>query len=163
MTSVMKEGGIKSLLQEAVLQAKQLNIALQAEHSALNRNSLGAFEKAIEAKLLHAKNIELVEQQLFSLLKNSGYNWDKEGINQYIKTLNSPAEQRSTLKLWSNLVETVKACQQQNQINGRILNIASVNIRQALDILTGRDPNSKTYSASGKTNKDSKNNSIAVA
>ena len=162
MKDATPTGGIKQLLKQALECVARLHNALREEHAALTSNNLTAFEISVEQKLQHTSELEQVEQQLFSLLRNAGYRWDKQGLTDYVASLSSPSERKTILRSWGNLRQAIVECQQQNQINGRVLNLASVNIRQALNILTGQDSQSKTYSADGKPDKDGKT-AIAVA
>jgi len=155
-------GGLNDLFKQALDSVEQLLRALREEHSALTNNNLPAFEASVQKKIAHTAQLESIEQQIFSLMRNAGYGWDKAGLNQYVETLNSPAEKRGILRNWEKLRDVIQQCQTQNQINGRILNIASVNIRQALEVLTGQKA-SNTYSANRRSKDDDKSDKIAIA
>ncbi|MFV2056046.1 MAG: flagella synthesis protein FlgN [Thiohalomonadales bacterium] len=156
-------GGIKGLLQNAIEYVDKLHLALRDEQSALSNNNLPVFEKSVERKISHTGTLEAIEKSIFCLLDDSGYTMDKSGIADYIATCHNKTEENTIKALWKDLAKTLVECQKQNQINGRILNSASVNIRQALEILTGKRGTSKTYSSQGKQAKDDNSNSIAIA
>jgi len=155
-------GGLSDLLKQALESVEQLHRALREEHTALTSNNLPAFEASIQKKIAHTSYLESIEQEIFSLLHNVGYSWDKSGLTNYVETLNSPAEKRSILRHWEKLRDAILQCQTQNQVNGRILNIASLNIRQALEVLTGHK-SGNTYSADGKAKDGGSNDKIAIA
>lgn len=162
MTDTIPAGGIQQLLTQALEQVALLHDSLRDEHAALTSNQLGSFESAVEKKLKHTARLEQIEQAMFNLLKSDGYRWNKQGFADYVSSLGSSVEHQHILQLWPDLRQLIGKCQLQNQINGRILNLASVNIRQALDILTGHDHHSRIYRADGKPDSDNKT-SIAVA
>ena len=155
-------GGLNDLLKQALESVEHLHRALREEHTALTSNNLPGFEAAIQKKVAHTSTLENLEKNIFSLLRNAGYSWDKSGLNDYVETLDSPAEKRSILRQWEKLRDAIIQCQTQNHINGRILNIASLNIRQALEVLTGQK-SGNTYSADGKPQEGGNNDKIAIA
>jgi len=155
-------GGLNDLLQQALVLVEHLHRALREEHSALSSNNLPEFEASIQKKIAHTTALETLEQTIFSLLRNAGFSWDRNGLTQYVNTLDSPEERRSILNYWEKLRDAIVQCQTQNQINGRILNIASLNIRQALEVLTGQKLGN-TYRADGKSNNGGGNDKIAIA
>jgi len=155
-------GGLNDLLKQAQEAVEQLIRALREEYAALTSNNLPGFEAAIHKKIACTSQLELIEQNLFSLLRNAGYSFDKAGLTAYVETLNSPAEKRAILHHWQQLHDAIAQCQNQNQVNGRILNIASLNIRQALEVLTGQK-SGNTYSANGKPKDGGKGDKIAIA
>lgn len=155
-------GGLNDLLKQALDAVDNLQRALREEHSALTSNNLPAFEASIQKKIGFTNTLEGIEKSIFSLLRNAGYSFDKTGLNNYVSSLNSPAEKRGILRHWEQLRQAILDCQTQNQINGRVLNIASINIRQALEVLTGQKQGN-TYSQDGKPDKSGKNGKIAIA
>jgi len=154
---------IPELLLRAINHINLLHQSLQNEHQALSSNNLNAFERSVENKISHTSDLETIEKSLYSNLNKAGFKMDKKGVADYIATLNQKSDRKNISALWKKMSHALLECQQQNKINGRILNMASVNIRQALDILTGKRGNSKTYSSSGKQSKGDNSNSIAVA
>jgi len=155
-------GGLSDLLKQALEAVEQLHRALREEYTALTSNNLPGFEASIQKKIAYTTQLESIEQTIFSLLRNAGFSWDKTGLNSYVDTLGSPAEKRGILRHWEKLREAILQCQNQNQINGRILNIASLNIRQALEVLTGQK-SGNTYNANGKASDGGKGDKIAIA
>ena len=158
-----KSSGVAELLLSAIAHINSLHESLQDEHQALSSNNLMAFERSVESKISRTSDLESIEKSLFSILNNAGFKMTKKGIADYISTLNKVSDRKKMSLLWQKMASALQECQQQNQVNGRILNMASVNIRQALDVLTGKRGNSKTYSSSGKQSKGDNSNSIAVA
>ena len=107
---LMEQGQYEKALDyfnQALERVAQLHNALREEHEALTTNNLSVFESSVERKLRHTAELEQVEQQLFSLLRNAGYNWDKQGLNDYVSSLSSPADRRDILRLWKNLRQTI--------------------------------------------------------
>lgn len=55
------------------------------------------------------------------------------------------------LQDWQNLQDKLKQCQEQNEINGTVLNINMHNTRRIFDILFGQSDRVVTYDKSGAT------------
>lgn len=159
----LMSGEIKQLLLQAIDRIEKLHLSLEEEYRALSSNNLNAFERSVESKIVHTGDLETIEKSIFSLLKNSGFKMNKQGVADYVATFRSNADKKNITTLWKQMSEALLKCQQQNQVNGRILNMASVNIRQALEILTGKRGAPKTYSSQGKQSKGNNSSSIAIA
>ena len=61
------------------------------------------------------------------------------------------------------LLKATLECNEQNVINARIINTASINIKQALNLLNGRDIDNELYEKSGKTSDGGNSQSFTVA
>lgn len=132
-------------------------VARELEHAehllellAKERTTLGTDGDAIEA-LANAKaeRIEQLEQlhaQRVQLLRQAGCDGSRDGMDLFLRRSRSGAELRSA---WQQLLETISACRDQNQINGIIVESTRRSLRDTLSILQGQQPDDATYGENG--------------
>lgn len=158
-----KTTDVKALLENAMLDIEQLLAALKSEYSALEKNDLTAFEKSVKQKQIYSTSLEKFEHSIFTKIEQAGYQPSQEGLMAYLEENSGPSDTQDLVSLWDRLHLITKNCQEQNLINGQIVNIASITAQQTLDLLIGRDSNTGTYDPSGKTDEDAAKNPLAIA
>ena len=126
-----------------IRQSHELLNALRAEYASFRANDISGFEAATSLKLDLSATIQTTERQLYQTLEQDGYPADQAGLNQYVDGLGLQNK-------YKILMATSKDCQKQNQINARMVNLATVQTQQFLNLLQGREPGTSLYSAAGK-------------
>lgn len=142
---------------------KDLHNTLEQEYKILNANDVAAFENIVKQKQLCAANLEQNEKLLFALLAKHGFNNSNEGLKQLLAQTENDSAFRALHEAWSELLKSTLECNQQNIINARVINLASVNVRRTLKILSGQSDQAETYAQDGKSVDGSGNQSITIA
>jgi flagellar biosynthesis/type III secretory pathway chaperone len=154
---------IADLLQEEHGLCQQLLQALNAEFDALKQRDADLFNQVLTKKQAATAQLEQNETALFEILQVEGFSQSKDGLETFFSSLDDKSDQFGILHTWNELRKLIVECQNQNQINGRILNISLVNIQQALNLLNGRDANPGLYNDTGKSDDSDSNQSLAIA
>jgi len=140
----------ENLIAEELNAALSLHSLLKKEHDALNNLKTSPAEIASLAdQKEHQLNIlEKASQNRMRQLSSS----DPELLTEPLKSL------------WQKLQILAHDCQQQNQLNGIIINSAKNFVEQAATILLGKNPATGfQYGSSGKTVTQSQPRTIAKA
>lgn len=109
----------------------ELTLALEAECAALGSNDSEALDNAgtrKQALMLQLEQLDTERRQLGREL---------------------PATPTTTDPLWSDILQSLRRCQQLNQRNGSAVNQRLNQVRQALSILTGHAGESGLYGPTG--------------
>ncbi len=138
-----------SLLENELEAAESLLSTLKNEFEALN-NTIAPEEISQLAKQK--------EQQLITMEEAS-----QKRIS-IISITDSELSVEPLKSLWKRLLRTAQTCQNQNQINGGIINTTKRHIEQANTILNGRQPVSELrYDSSGETVSERQPRTLAKA
>lgn len=135
-----------------------MNTQIQQLHNAIEQNTdqlLACLIKELEVLNTHNYN-DLVDianekqtlvQMLDDLDKNRQALSPAENYNQYLQQMDNSGR---LLNEWKQLLDKIKQCNQQNEINGRLINRMNQISRETLDLITGHNSNSDvTYSPEG--------------
>ena len=144
---------IQQILQVEVECVNALLQALELEYSALAEHHAQALEDAVRSKQEKILQLETITRQRENLLISFGNITLDENLAE--KKPELFCDNRQLSGLWHQLVELAQKCREKNRINGSIVETASRQSRQALDILRGIVPNAasatETYDHSGQT------------
>ena len=154
---------IVELFQQQFKVTRQLMRTLKQEYDCLSANDITAYEGIVASKQQCAMDLEKHEKELFELLARVQYAPDNEGLKAFLHDTQSSPEYSTLHNAWNVLLKTTLDCNQQNVINARIINAASITIKQALNILSGRDVSNELYEKSGKTTEGGNSTSFTVA
>lgn len=128
-----------SLLQLIEKHSQQLHECLLQEKQALEASQ---YERLCE---LSTEKQTLVDQLQGLDSQREAFAPD-EGFNTYIEN----SANSSLIGQWDKTREVIRLCQQQNEVNGRLLFKRNKLNQETLAILSGRDkPASQTYNAQG--------------
>ena len=128
-----------SLLQNIQNLSQQLLDCLLLEKQALDNNQLQELTKISNQK-------QTLLEQLDQLDKLRAANTTDKNFNTFIAN----SKNQPLIKQWNSTREIIAACQQQNEINGRLLNRRSMVNQDILSILSGRNQQAdETYNAHG--------------
>jgi flagellar biosynthesis/type III secretory pathway chaperone len=136
---------------------------LQQEYECLSTNDITALEGIVARKQQCASELEKHENALFTLLTNANYEANNQGLKSFLQDTETGQEFSTLHNAWTVLLKTTLECNEQNVINARIINTASVSIKQALNVLSGRDVDNELYEKNGKTSDDGGSQSYTIA
>ena len=152
---------IKRTLEQKFECCQQLNGILKREYTAISKQDIDTLGQTSEEKeFCHQKLLEL-EDTFFSAIKQRKLNADKEGVQAFFNLFGE--KQQELDALWGKLINELRRCKEQNEINGRALNMSQSFTKQALSILSGDNQKTSVYTQDGKTDGDSDTQSIAIA
>lgn len=157
MTANRHSIALKELLGAQILAGQQLQTTLQQEFTALQSRDPAAIEQAVAAKQNCLKQFAELEQQRSRILPLApGQSLDDflahHGLNQDVDLTN----------LLTELRQIAANCQQQNLVNGGIVDLGKRHAERSLEIICGK-PADQTYGPAGNTSRKSKSSSLAVA
>jgi len=140
-----------SLLINIQQHSQQLSDCLKLEKLALDNNQLENLNEISSQKQSLLKQLEQLDKQRTASSPDKNF-------NEFIANSNN----QTLIHQWQTTLESIASCQQQNEINGRLLNKRSQINQDILSILTGRSQQAdETYNAQGsQTNKASLLNGI---
>ena len=127
---------------------------LESEHKVLTAGDPEPIKSASQQKLEHMRLMErnIIDRNLF--LQKLGLTTDEQGIEKAV----SAAHDSQLNTNWNELKEAAKQLQKQNDVNGGIISIGQRRVKQALDILSGKENLTGTYSQQGETQFSKSNN-----
>lgn len=142
---------------------KLLLKTLKLEYDCLSSNDITALEGIIATKQKCTSELEQYEKTLFNLLTDASYEANNQGLKTFLQDTKSNSEFSTLHNAWNVLFKTILECNEQNVVNARIINTASINIRQALNLLNGRNATNELYEKSGKTRDGGNSQSFTTA
>ncbi len=150
-----QRGTISSLIATELEMARAMLGLLKSEHEVLSTGDPESIRSASNQKLEH---MHLMEQNISNrnrFLKELGLSQDEQGIEKAVAMMEGD---RTLISNWDELKATAKRLQKQNEINGGIIAIGQRRVKQALDILSGKENLTGTYSQEGQTQFSKSNN-----
>ncbi len=146
---------LASLITSELEMAKTMLELLKSEHTALKSENPDSIKATSKHKLEHMQLMEQNIGQRNRFLQKLQLSADEQGIEQAV----AAAGQNSQLSAnWNNLKDIAQELQKQNEINGNIIAIGQRRVKQALDILSGKENLTGTYSQQGETEYSKSNN-----
>lgn len=119
---------------------------LQQEQSALTKADLNQLITASQEKNKLAEQLNQLGRDRIAALAKLGVNGDTASVENWLK--NQPADVRSA---WNALLESAKAAQHLNQVNGKLIETQLQHTQQALNALSSAANQSAVYGADGQT------------
>ncbi len=150
-----QRGVLSSLIAAELEMARAMLDLLKSEHEVLNAGDPDAIKSASTSKLEHMRLMEQNINGRNRLLQELGLSTDEHGIEEAVTAIGSDSQLQAN---WNELKSIAKQLQRQNEINGNIIAIGQRRVKQALDILSGKDGLTGTYSQQGQTQYNKSNN-----
>ena len=144
-SSSQQQDQLTHLLNAELATARQLEPVLEKEHDALSRGDAEAILALSEEKRLIMEGMQKQLAMRNRFLQSLGLPPGREGTEMLADKGNA---QLTTA--WKNLHGLVERLNQQNTINGGIVILSHRFTRQAIDLLSGKRPDSDTYGPSGE-------------
>ena len=154
---------IVEVFQQQFRSTKQLLKTLQQEYDCLSANDITALDAIVADKQQCASELEKHEHALFNLLAKANYQPNNHGLKSFLQDTQAQQGFTTVHNAWNVLLKATLESNEQNVINARIINTASINIKQALNLLNGRDIDNELYEKSGKTSDGGNSQSFTVA
>jgi flagellar biosynthesis/type III secretory pathway chaperone len=150
------------LFQQQFKATKLLLKALKQEYDCLSTDDITALDGIIASKQQCASELEQYEKALFNLLSDANYEANNQGLKTFLQDTQAKPDFSTLHNAWNVLFKTVLECNEQNVINAQIINSASANIKQALNLLSGRNVDNELYEKSGKTKDGGNSQSFTI-
>jgi flagellar biosynthesis/type III secretory pathway chaperone len=154
---------VVDVFQQQFRSTKLLLKTLQQEYECLSTNDITALEGIVVSKQQCASELEKHENALFKVLADASYEANNQGLKKFLQDTETNQDFATLHNAWSVLLKTTLECNEQNVINARIINTASVSIKQALNVLSGRDIDNELYEKTGKATDGGGSQSFTVA
>jgi len=151
------------VFQQQFRATKLLLKTLKQEYDCLSANDITALEGIVASKQQCASELEKYEDELFSLLSDANYEANNQGLKTFLNDTQANPDFSTLHNAWNVLFNTILECNEQNVINAQIINSASINIKQALNLLSGRVVDNEIYEKSGKTSDGGNSQSFTTA
>ena len=141
----------------------ELSIVLDKEYQALAEQDFEKIQQAIVDKEQLSVKIEALEQNRTELQQENGYQPNAQATHQFLTDISENGDD-NLLTLWEMITDLAEKCQEQNQINGIIVDNNKRQIAQALSILqSGFTEQTELYGADGSSVCSQQNTTIAKA
>lgn len=149
-----QRAALSALITAELNMAKGMLELLTNEHALLTKGDPDAIKSISKQKLEH---MQLMEQNISGrnqLLRSLGLTSDEQGLEQAVAAM----KDRALSATWDELKSTAKQLKKQNEINGGIITLGQRRVKQALDILSGKENLTGTYSQQGEAQFSKSNN-----
>ena len=128
---------LRELMGQEVACLDGLQDVLTQEYEELKSRRADALESLARDKQQLISQLEQCSLQKIQLLQQAGVSADKAGLEAFLSSVDKSLRGDVTDE-WEQIREKLVACQQQNQLNGMIIEGKQRSGYQALAILTGR-------------------------
>ncbi len=146
---------LSSLIEEELELASSMHVLLEREYEALTDGNPEEITTISKKKLDRLQGMEQHLQQVNHFLLGLGLTADTRGAEQAIARTGPDMQIQAK---WDALRSMEIKLQRQNEINGGIITIGQRRVKQALDILSGKENLTGTYSQEGETQFSKSNN-----
>jgi len=154
---------LELLLREMYEAICRLNQVLEDEYTALCDKNTDQLQATTVNKLDLTDEIEKLEKQRAILLQSRKLPLSNIGMYTFIHQLDNGV-QASLNTQWSLIEKLIRECEEQNRINGIMVEDQKRYIQSALSILSGKSLITDTYDAKGSTtNQDASTHILARA
>lgn len=157
----MASATLLPILKDIAAHLTALQETLQTEYRALSDNDRQGIEQAARDKSRLTALLDDLEQERVSLLREAGLDLDRSGVMAYLSR-HQQREANPVATLWQEIEQLSRECEQQNRINGIIIEHNRKRTETALNILQGQTGTTELYSSSGNTVSSSSRQSIAT-
>jgi len=140
---------LRSVLLAEQNTASALLVLLKSECVPLTRSNTEFITKAAADKQPLLVKLEQLARQREAVLRTEGFSSDKDGMEAFIEN-QTAVEAKELNSILKSLKLAAKACRENNQINGSIVNVNRQYLQKAMSILRGRDANSTAYGPGGE-------------
>jgi flagellar biosynthesis protein FlgN len=135
MALTSQQQQFERILLEEEQQAMRLVNLLERERDALASRQVDELLQVVAEKESSLTRLDGYASERASLLQQAGYSPDRDG---FMALLNAEPSGRLR-ELWTAVETLLKRCRQQNEINGKMLDIGQIQARQMLALLLGRE------------------------
>jgi flagella synthesis protein FlgN len=151
---------LSALLAAELSETTRLCEILQREFDILGGDDPERIGAVSKEKLAQMQRLAECLTQRDRFLTELGLPKGKEGTDRLLRGL--PQESELAAR-WAELQELGGQMKKQNEVNGNIVAVSQRQVRQALDILSGKTDSPQTYGREGETRSTAQQNSLAKA
>ena len=139
---------LEHLLKREAECVEALALTLVQEYETLKRHDADNLDKVVGLKEQQLNEMNTLAAERAALLQQAGFSADKSGFTTALE-----ADTTGTLRsLWQNVEEGLEKCQQQNQLNGKLLDVSKQQTQELLSLLLGKESSgSGLYDQRGNT------------
>ncbi len=146
----MMQAALSDLFEAAVRDTAELLATLQEEFNALSKADAAMIEHVVSRKRELIASLEKESARRAAMLRAAGCGEDATGMQEWLRRSDNSAD-RQLERLWQEFTALLLRCQQQNQINGRVIDLGRRRVHDALCILRGTEPDPGIYDLRGST------------
>ena len=150
MTASLNTTYMQDYLDRQLQDAQALLELLGNEREALSGNDGEAIEAFAASKYRLAREVETATQQCNQLLEQSGFDTNKSGIEKFFQSCGEPHATAFSSR-WKECQDILLQCQQENRVNGKLIDSSKRRIKQAISILQGQPVDEELYGKRGNT------------
>jgi flagellar biosynthesis protein FlgN len=151
---------LRAMLHEDSQSIAQLSELLKTERSLLEKRQLDSMSEVVATKDRILGDLSFNAKQREQILKTAGLSTDLAGWELLL--LKDPST-RSLIPDWQKLTEDFKACQRENDINGKMINRSKQTLSHLLNLLRGQVAAPSLYTQKGSTSSYSSGHTVAKA
>lgn len=152
---------LENILRREIKGVQGLVDTLGQEYEALRQQDADSLDKVVALKEQQLGTLNELAGERAALLVEAGYAADRSGFADALE-----ADPSGVLRtLWLSVEEALQQCQQQNQLNGKLLDVSKQQTTELLSLMLGNEAGGRTglYDESGKTSTSfNRNTSIKV-
>lgn len=137
-----------SVLQSEYDIASELLAILNTERDALVTSETAIIEQVSKDKQPLVVKLEQLGRQREMIVQAGGFSSGKEGLNAFIANQSDVAATQLN-SLLTQLRVVAKACRENNQTNGGIVNVNRQYLHKAISVIRGRDTEITSYGPGG--------------
>ncbi len=139
---------LRAMLEQDTRLIEQLQTLLEQERELLESRQHQPLEALIEAKNPILEQLGEHSRQRQNWLQQAQLSTDQQG---WLNLLGASPDTQTLIEPWQNLTERFAACQELNEINGKIVGRSRQTLGQLLSILRGQSGGPQLYNAQGST------------
>lgn len=133
-----------TLISEQTQSAGELFALLQKEYDALKENDVEAIENVAEQKNRIVDSIQQLGRQRQQLVQDYGFSPGNASRTEFLGSFGSTTTEDLSRR-WENLDIKIRECQDQNQVNGRLIEVSQQHVHRALSLLRGEENQGAGY------------------
>jgi flagellar biosynthesis/type III secretory pathway chaperone len=147
MADTLEQRLLDILKQEAGCAGELLDV-LRGEQEALGNHDPEALEVVVAEKQALIGRLEALQTDRLALMEQGNYSRDSEGMAALVAA--APEKLAGDLTdVWQAFEEKLDLCQDQNQVNGQVLDATMRHTREALSLLLGGGMETELYNRDG--------------
>ncbi len=152
----------KSLLTKQIDSILIATAYLNNIKASIEANNIDTLQQLIKHNDIPLSQIEEQEKERFSLIESCGYEKNKTGFKQCIKSFDDSSDTLSSLQ--NSLYKVMDELQTATTVSDLLITKNKNRVKQSLSILTGTTlQKDSTYASNGKSNQDSLTRDLATA
>jgi flagella synthesis protein FlgN len=139
---------LEHLLQREAESVQGLAVTLTLEFEALEGNDADSLNDVVSRKEQQLAELNNLANERTALLQHAGFDADRAGFAAALDADDSGALR----PLWEQVEAALLKCQQQNEINGKLLDVSKQQTQELLSLMLGKEVGGTAlYDQSGNT------------